>query len=522
MNKEKIIRLLEDQLGFAREQNRQQYELIQKQSEQIEDLTRQVKALSRNLESLSKKLLTKETLLEDEKQTKDSLKKLLFNKSEKLTASEPLEKPEKEKLSLKERGNNGSRRKEHFPMEVKLHDIYPEVGGFDHRGKKPLRSEKSIRYEYIPPRFIKHIYQLHYYSHNQSVVYGELPSAPLLNSHYDASFFAGILQMRFIYSLPVERIIKLFAENGFELNKSTAHHLVKRAAEQLDYLREVLHGAILEDQYIHMDESYYTILEIAPKSKTGKASTKGCIWAALAHNLQLVQFFYNTGSAARKVLTNYLKPDYRGAIQSDGASNYKILQTEAYPHTIRLACLQHCKRKFLDIEGNSDADQVVGIMNELYTGQHQIPPDSSPAERLRYKQQYAPPILEKLKHKLLEIKDKKTTLPKSKLAKAVNYTLKEYPALCNYVLAAEYELDNNAIERINRYISLSRRNSLFCGSHRGAERAALIYSLACSCRLHGINTFEYFKDLMQKLIEVTPRTDNKYLRNLLPDRWKKT
>ncbi|WP_346962717.1 transposase [Bacteroides sp. 1_1_14] len=30
----------------------------------------------------------------------------------------------------------------------------------------------------------------------------------------------------------------------------------------------------------------------------------------------------------------------------------------------------------------------------------------------------------------------------------------------------EYEMDNNAIERINRYISLSRRNSLFCGSHQ--------------------------------------------------------
>ena len=50
----------------------------------------------------------------------------------------------------------------------------------------------------------------------------------------------------------------------------------------------------------------------------------------------------------------------------------------------------------------------------------------------------------------------------------------------------EYEMDNNAIERINRYISLSRRNSLFCGSHQGAKRAALIYSLACSCRQRGI------------------------------------
>ncbi len=54
------------------------------------------------------------------------------------------------------------------------------------------------------------------------------------------------------------------------------------------------------------------------------------------------------------------------------------------------------------------------------------------------------------------------------------------------------KLLDNLGERLMRYISLSRRNSLFCGSHAGAERTALIYSLACSCRLQGINTFEYF------------------------------
>jgi transposase len=39
-------------------------------------------------------------------------------------------------------------------------------------------------------------------------------------------------------------------------------------------------------------------------------------------------------------------------------------------------------------------------------------------------------------------------------------------------------------------ISLSRRNSLFFGSHAGARRAAMFYSLACSCRLQGVNFFE--------------------------------
>ena len=36
-------------------------------------------------------------------------------------------------------------------------------------------------------------------------------------------------------------------------------------------------------------------------------------------------------------------------------------------------------------------------------------------------------------------------------------------------------LDNNYIERIKRYISLSRRKSMFFGSHEGASRAAILY-----------------------------------------------
>ena len=38
-------------------------------------------------------------------------------------------------------------------------------------------------------------------------------------------------------------------------------------------------------------------------------------------------------------------------------------------------------------------------------------------------------------------------------------------------------LDNNQVERLNRYISISRRNSLFFGSHKGAERGAILYTI---------------------------------------------
>lgn len=545
MNKERIISLLKEQLSFTRAQNAQlleqnnklseqtqsqalqlalQSEQLVAQSEHIRSLTGRIEELTKSVHSLEQALVSKNASLEKAKNTRDALSKLISHKSEKISPGTSPGKPggtERPEHSPKERGNNNAKRKEHFELEVQEHDIYPSLPDFQPEAARLLKTVDSIRYEYVPPRYIKHINHLHYYLYQGGVVCGKLPAAPLVNSSYDASFIAGILQLRYIYSMPVERIVKFFAENGFEMSKSTAHGLVKKTAQLFDVLEETLREAILEDDYLHMDESYYTVLEKGEKSAAGKSSCKVYMWAALASRTKLVHFFYENGSRARKVLTGYIRPDYRGAIQCDGFSDYKILETGEYPHVVRLSCFQHCKRKFLDIQANKDAQRIIEIINRLYRKEHEMPPGYTPGQILEYRREYAPPILAELKENLLAIQAKKSTLPKSNLGKAVNYTLNEYPALCNYILKPEYELDNNAIERINRYISLSRKNSLFCGSHQGAKRAALIYSLACSCRLNGINTFEYFKDILNKFIGVNPNTDKKSLRELLPDKWKK-
>ncbi len=112
-------------------------------------------------------------------------------------------------------------------------------------------------------------------------------------------------------------------------------------------------------------------------------------------------------------------------------------------------------------------------------------------------------------------------LPKSDLAQAVGYALNEFNAVCDIFKRGDTDLDNNYIERINRYISLSRRNSLFFGSHEGARRASILYTIAISCKLNGINFFDYIVDVLDKTMEWQPNTPLEKYRDLLPDRWKK-
>lgn len=521
MSNKQIIALLEDQLRLSAQREKSLLEQLHQQSIRIEELTASVR-------SLEEALLVKNGSIQSLAGKNRGLSKLLSNKSEKISVvstdaevtGEVTVLKETAVINLKERGNNNAKRKEYFDIETIIEEVYPNDPGFDLQKARMIGYVDSILYECVPAKFIKRIFRQYNCLLDGKIYSAKAPRTPLLNSNYDGSFIAGMLQLRYIYSMPVERIVKYFAEHGFDINKSTAHGLIKKSAGMMERLDQVLKKTILEDDYLSMDETYYTILT-KEKNHQGKGVRKGYIWAALGNGNKLVQFFYEDGSRSREVLTNYIGEQYRGAIQSDGLANYKILETDAYPNAIRLACFQHCKRGFLDIEGDKDATEIVDIINSLYQKEHEIGEDWKPDKILKHRQEYAPPILASLKKSLLRIQADPQTLPQSPLAKAVNYTLGEYDALCNYILRHDYALDNNAIERLQRYISLSRKNSLFCGSHAGAERTALIYSLACSCRLHGINTFEYFTDILNRLAYVSPNAPDETYQALLPHRWSK-
>ena len=111
------------------------------------------------------------------------------------------------------------------------------------------------------------------------------------------------------------------------------------------------------------------------------------------------------------------------------------------------------------------------------------------------------------------------TLPKSNLGAAVGYALNEYNAVCDIFKRGDTALDNNAIGRCNRYVSLSRRNSLFFGSHEGAECGCKLYTIAISCRLNGVNLFEYIQYVVERTVGWDDETPVEKYRELLPDMW---
>ena len=94
---------------------------------------------------------------------------------------------------------------------------------------------------------------------------------------------------------------------------------------------------------------------------------------------------------------------------------------------------------------------------------------------------------------------RRKTLPQGLLGQAIDYTLKRWAALTQFVEDGTLEIDNNFIENAIRPSALGKKNWLFFGHPEAGERSAVIYTLLGSCRRQGINPFDYLNDLFTRL-----------------------
>lgn len=78
-----------------------------------------------------------------------------------------------------------------------------------------------------------------------------------------------------------------------------------------------------------------------------------------------------------------------------------------------------------------------------------------------------------------------------------------------------YEIDNNLAENTIRPLALGRKSYLFAGSHKAAQKAALLYSFFATCKINNIDPYTWFKDVLEKIQEYKVNR----LDELLPSKW---
>ncbi|MDZ7403326.1 MAG: IS66 family transposase, partial [candidate division KSB1 bacterium] len=381
----------------------------------------------------------------------------------------------------------------------------------DVTGMKKIGEEITEELEYTPGKLYVKRYIRPKYARpeGEGVVVGTLPSRPIDKGIAGPGLLAHVLISKYVDHLPLYRQRQQFRRHEVELAESTLCDWVKASCELLNPLSEALRDEILRQPYLMADETPMRVLD---SSQPGKCHL-GYHWVYYAPLVKLAYFDYQP-SRSRDAPQQLLK-NFAGHLQTDGYAAYEVITRR--PEVTAVGCWAHGRRYFVEAQDNDRerAEWMLSQIQQLYHLERQARDlGLSHDERYRLRQESAQPILITIKAWLDQ--QVRQVLPKSALGKAMGYTLGQWSKLEKYLSDGRLEIDNNLIENAIRPVALGRKNYLFAGSHEGAKRAALIYSLVATAKLHDVEPFAYLKDVLTRIADYPISR----VAELLPQNWK--
>lgn len=399
----------------------------------------------------------------------------------------------------------------HLPVEEII--IKPKE---DTTGMKCIGKEVTDQLELIPAKlFIKRYIRPKYIksedkeSLTHKGIIADLPVFPIEKGIAGPGLLAQVMIDKFVDHLPIYRQIERFKREGIKIASSTINGWQEAVCNLLEPLYENLKNRVLSQGYLQVDE---TPIQVLDKTKKGKTH-RGYHWVYYSPFEKTVLFDYRNGRS-REGPTELLK-DFSGYLQTDG---YKVYDSFGQRKNITLLnCMAHARRGFekaLDYD-RPRAEYAMGMFQKLYGIERKAKQDNlTPGQRHALRLDQSLPILNELGKWIVETY--KTVLPKSAMGKATAYCIPRWDNLLNYLKDGSLEIDNNMAENAIRPIALGRKNYLFAGSQRGAERAAMFYSFFGTCKKNNTNPFEWLK----KVLEVIPEHKVNKLEELLPQNLK--
>ena len=304
---------------------------------------------------------------------------------------------------------------------------------------------------------------------------------------------ATIITDKYCHHLPEYRQAKRFEAMGLKLSTTSINRWQHDLADVLLPIYDLQTELVFSSKYQHLDET--TI----PINDQKRHTRKGYIWDAVDGMGEYgLVFFYEKGSRGGKVIRPKLL-HRRAAIQSDGYTVYENIEKSQMEGIVTLYCMAHARRKFEQIRDTSpEARQVLEYIATLYELEANLKYANADHDEIRrQRQEKAVPILGFIR--LMLEKYKTVDTPASALAKACDYALERWDGLCRYCDEGYYEIDNNAVERSIRPITLGRKNWLFVDSDESAKDAAVYMTLIGSCNLLGIAPYKYFEYILPRL-----------------------
>jgi transposase len=343
------------------------------------------------------------------------------------------------------------------------------------------------------------------------------------------NLLAMILFEKFGQHQPLNRQAERYAREGVPLSLSTLADQVGTACAVMQPILERIEAHVFAGERLHADD---TTVPVLAKGKTdiGRCWTYVRDDRPFAGPAPPAAVFYYSRDRRGEHPRQHLE-GWSGILQADAYGGYDALYEaeRGCGPILQATCWAHGRRKLFELADIAEAARrkahgklavvspiaLEGVrrIDALFEIERTINGRSAD-ERLAVRQERSAPLVSELEGWMREQYAKLSR--HDPVAKALNYMLARWDAFTRFLGDGRICLTNNAAERAVRGIALGRKSWLFCGSDRGGQRAAQMYSLIVTAKMNDVDPQAWLADVLARIAEHPARK----LDELLPWYWR--
>ena len=405
-----------------------------------------------------------------------------------------------------------SRRKETAPRAVKtklkvdkvvVHEVdeyytLPEGGRFMNRNGMPDVWEYRV-IEHVRAHNVEHVYKVARVKLADGTFVSTMEH-PLkkLGGIFSPELLARLLCLKYDFSMPENRQIRLLAREGIHISNTTLNSYIHNGIAKLkEFMEDVFKGFVQQAEYLMVDE---TTELVGIETKEGKAYRRKYLWAFFAKHMKMVYYHYNNGSRSSDVAKSFLE-HFMGTLSTDGYTVYRMFDGED-SKVLHIGCWTHCRRLWVDaLPSDRTAMEIIDSIGDMFMNEDLFRTMKLSGEQIKGKRRkLTGPILESIHHKVVMMMQDAKIMANELMRKAVNYTINQWKSLRNILKDGAAEISNNLCEQRMKPVKLLLKNCMNIGSEDAAENSAFIFSLIESCKLNGIDPQDYLKHLFECIL----------------------
>jgi transposase len=327
------------------------------------------------------------------------------------------------------------------------------------------------------------------------------------------SLLAMILFEKFGQHQPLNRQAERYAKEGVPLSLSTLADQVGACTAVLMPLFRRIEAHVLAAERLHGDD---TTVPVLAKGKTDTAR----LWVYVRDDTPFAGpappaavFYYSRDRGGEHPRAHLA--DWSGLFQADAYGGYgKLYEPARAAGPIQeAACWVHARRPFFimaDIAENARrkarggkpmvispiALEMVQRIDALFEIERSIN-GLGADQRLAVRRELSAPLVADLE---IWMREQRARLSRGNdVARAMDYMFKRWASFTRFLDDGRVCLSNNAAERALRGVALGRKSWLFCGSDRGGQRAAVMYSLIVTAKMNDVDPQAWLADILARI-----------------------